>query len=152
MFTNDQISKIVTSQLDSLLWSEGEITDENGDFTLESWDNLYDADDATPELVATLTEELESFKDWEICSTDAYVEFAYALKAYRKNFGDSWSGQFGHDLALTRNGHGAGFWDRGLGEAGDVLTEWAESLGELNIFHGHDSIHPEKWEGKFHAE
>ena len=26
--------------------------------------------------------------------------------------------QIGHDLWLTRNGHGAGFWDRGLGAQG----------------------------------
>ncbi len=31
--------------------------------------------------------------------------------------------QCGHDLILTANGHGAGFWDRGLGEAGGRLTE-----------------------------
>lgn len=29
----------------------------------------------------------------------------------------------GHDLWLTRNGHGAGFWDRDLGELGDRLTK-----------------------------
>ncbi len=31
--------------------------------------------------------------------------------------------QCGHDLILTANRHGAGFWDRGLGEAGDRLTK-----------------------------
>lgn len=36
----------------------------------------------------------------------------------------------GHDLWLTRNGHGAGFWDRGLGTLGDRLSEAARSLGE----------------------
>jgi len=34
--------------------------------------------------------------------------------------------QVGHDLWLTRRGHGAGFWDRGLGDIGDKLTEAAE--------------------------
>ncbi len=29
----------------------------------------------------------------------------------------------GHDLVLTANRHGAGFWDRGLGEAGQKLTK-----------------------------
>jgi len=29
----------------------------------------------------------------------------------------------GHDIILTANHHGAGFWDRGLGEAGEALTE-----------------------------
>lgn len=31
--------------------------------------------------------------------------------------------QCGHDFWLTRNGHGAGFWDRGLGEVGDRLSD-----------------------------
>lgn len=30
--------------------------------------------------------------------------------------------QTGHDIWLTMQGHGAGFWDRGLGELGDRLT------------------------------
>lgn len=37
--------------------------------------------------------------------------------------------QLGHDFALTRNHHGAGFWDRGLGTLGDDLTEAAHAQG-----------------------
>lgn len=33
------------------------------------------------------------------------------------------AGQCGHDFILTANGHGAGFWDRGHGAIGDLLTE-----------------------------
>lgn len=40
---------------------------------------------------------------------------------------------FGHDFALTRNGHGAGFWDRGLGELGDRLTAASKPYGESSI-------------------
>lgn len=40
--------------------------------------------------------------------------------------------QAGHDLILTANGHGAGFWDRGLGEAGDRLTQAAKTEGEFD--------------------
>lgn len=36
---------------------------------------------------------------------------------------------FGHDFYLTREGHGAGFWDRGLGELGDYLTKIAKAYG-----------------------
>ncbi len=36
----------------------------------------------------------------------------------------------GHDFWLTRNGHGAGFWDRGLGELGERLSEVARAYGE----------------------
>ena len=38
----------------------------------------------------------------------------------------------GHDFYLTRNHHGAGYWDRGLGEVGDALTNATEPYGETN--------------------
>lgn len=41
--------------------------------------------------------------------------------------------QAGHDFWLTREGHGAGFWDRGLGRAGDVLTKAAKAFGECYL-------------------
>ena len=36
--------------------------------------------------------------------------------------------QVGHDFWLTRNGHGAGFWDRGLGARGEELTRIAKGF------------------------
>jgi hypothetical protein len=42
--------------------------------------------------------------------------------------------QIGHDFWLTRSHAGAGFWDRGLGEVGQKLTEIAQEFGELNVF------------------
>jgi len=54
------------------------------------------------------------------------------------------SEQIGHDLWLTRNGHGTGFWDRGLGEKGETLTKLASSMGTKNLFWGED--------GKIHIE
>lgn len=41
--------------------------------------------------------------------------------------------QIGHDFWLTRNHHGAGFWDRGLGLVGDTLTELAHSFGDTEF-------------------
>ena len=35
----------------------------------------------------------------------------------------------GHDFWLTRSGHGAGFWDRGLGALGDRLSDAARAYG-----------------------
>ena len=46
--------------------------------------------------------------------------------------------QVGHDFWLTRNGHGTGFWDRGIGKAGDILTECAKSYGSLDLYLGDD--------------
>lgn len=42
--------------------------------------------------------------------------------------------QAGHDFALTRNGHGAGFWDGGWPVYGDVLTRIARSFGEVSLY------------------
>ena len=48
--------------------------------------------------------------------------------------------QIGHDIALTRNGHGSGFWDHDDGEVGAVLTEAAEALGEVWPYVGDDGL------------
>lgn len=45
----------------------------------------------------------------------------------------TWS-QAGHDFWLTRNGHGAGYWDRDLGEAGEQLSEAATAFGMVDLF------------------
>lgn len=37
--------------------------------------------------------------------------------------------QAGHDLWLTAHGHGAGFWDRGHGVLGELLTKAAKHAG-----------------------
>lgn len=42
--------------------------------------------------------------------------------------------QLGHDFLLTRNGHGVGFWDRGLGDLGQQLTAAAQSYGSIHAF------------------
>ncbi len=47
---------------------------------------------------------------------------------------DAWSDvQIGHDFWLTRNGHGAGFWDSGLPN-GDALSDIARKCGEVDLF------------------
>lgn len=45
--------------------------------------------------------------------------------------------QMGHDFWLTRNGHGAGFWDRDLG---DYLTEVSKLFKEVNIELGDNGL------------
>lgn len=42
---------------------------------------------------------------------------------------DASAEQHGHDFWLTRNGHGAGFWDRGYGDVGTELTEACRPYG-----------------------
>ncbi len=47
---------------------------------------------------------------------------------------------FGHDFLLSRDGHGAGFWDRGLGALGERLHALAKPFGESGLYVGDDSI------------
>jgi hypothetical protein len=46
----------------------------------------------------------------------------------------------GTDFWLTRNRHGAGYWDRGLGIAGSKLTEFAHSFGGCDLYRGDDGL------------
>jgi hypothetical protein len=47
----------------------------------------------------------------------------------------------GHDFWLTRNRHGAGFWDRGYPkDIGDRLTDIAHGYGESYLYVGDDSL------------
>lgn len=61
-----------------------------------------------------------------------------ALAQYADS-GRTWD-SFGHDFWLTRNGHGAGFWDRGLGALGDELSEAAKSMGSRDAYAGDDGL------------
>lgn len=47
-------------------------------------------------------------------------------------------GRAGHDFWLTRNHHGVGFWDRGLGDLGDRLTKSAHAHGDYGLYVGDD--------------
>tara|TARA_Y100000310_G_C20550418_1_gene747771 strand:+ start:553 stop:924 length:372 start_codon:yes stop_codon:yes gene_type:complete len=46
--------------------------------------------------------------------------------------------QIGHDFWLTRNGHGTGFWDRGLGDVGDKLARSCKVVAECDVYIGDD--------------
>jgi len=46
--------------------------------------------------------------------------------------------QHGHDFWLTRNGHGAGFWDRGYGTKGALLTKAAKVYSPCDPYVGDD--------------
>ncbi len=45
----------------------------------------------------------------------------------------------GNDYWFTRNGHGTGFWDRGLGDAGDKLAA-AARYSSRNLYRGDDGL------------
>lgn len=72
-------------------------------------------------------------EDVEREDADAFWDsLGYVLSAipYYRETGMDYAG---HDFALTRNGHCAGLWDRGIGRIGDMLTAEAKAFGEHYI-------------------
>ena len=55
----------------------------------------------------------------------------------KKYIQDEQDDDVAHDFWLTRNGHGAGFWD-GDYEYGDELTKLSKKFGEINPYVGDD--------------
>ena len=65
------------------------------------------------------------------------------LQEYSRRMGNAdWSGEerAGHDFWLTRNGHGTGFWDRGLGDLGDRLSAAARVYRGVDLYPGDDGL------------
>lgn len=65
--------------------------------------------------------------------------------AFVPNWRSYWDDeQFGHDFWLTRNGHGAGFWDRAptrnteQDEIGEKLSTIARSFSGVDLYVGDD--------------
>ena len=91
------------------------------------WSGLDDGEDfdgLSPETELEMARECEEF----ITSNEELFNRAVA-------FGQS-AAALGHDLWLTRCGHGAGYWDRGLGELGDILADKASLVGERWLYVG----------------
>lgn len=87
-------------------------------------DGLYGFDDIAPESLQTMRAELADFVGY--CQREGI------------NLDTLAADQVGHDFWLTRNRHGAGFWDRGLGDLGDRLTAAAHTFGESDLYVGDD--------------
>lgn len=116
--------ELVRSYLETALWSSNawwKMDDESQN--PPPCDEDYVIEDFSPEAVASATADCESF--WEA-----------NRESIRRSGQDESS--VGHDLWLTRNHHGAGFWDGDYGDEGEALTNSAHALGECNIDIGPD--------------
>ena len=110
------------------LWSS------HGDIdSCEYLDEKYDGSDIAPVSRKTMEGDCAEFIANNEALLDDYSE------ALGSNAEYSASEKAGHDFWLTRNGHGAGFWDRGIGETGDKLTKASEGFGEVDLYIGDNS-------------
>ena len=79
---------------------------------------------------------------WTDMAEDTLQEIIDDCHALQEASGDDLAGNYrkgGYDFWLTRNGHGAGFWDGDWPEAeGERLTEASKAFGEYNLYVGDD--------------
>jgi hypothetical protein len=113
-----QSNEMLNQYLVTALWSSNDQENDQGG---EPLDNTYNVSDISPESVQKASQD---------CA--AFVQKAGSL------LDEIDSGQAGHDFWLTRNGHGAGFWDRGLGEVGQRLSDIAREFGGSDAYVGDD--------------
>jgi hypothetical protein len=100
------------------LWSSTDNADESGG---EPLDANYGPEDVAPETLESMRRDCAEF-------------IAITGMEHRKNWNAAGAG---HDFWLTRNGHGAGFWDRGQPD-GDILTEHCKAFRPVDLYVGDD--------------
>ena len=94
-----------------------------------------DAKDLAPEAIGTIAAECMRFQQ----ENSGLLKGAYAPRwEGNKELPRYTPEQAGRDFWFTRNRHGAGYWDRGLGKPGDDLTEAAHTFSEVSLVLGDD--------------
>jgi len=107
------LDEFTIAYIEAALWSTD---DDNG----ESLDKNYSTEDIGEETLEKIKGDCEKF---QLENNEIVGEESKA----------------GHDFWLTRNGHGAGFWD-GDWEEGEKLTASANKFGEFNLYIGDDNL------------
>lgn len=137
--THDRLNAFTIGYAHGMLWANTASVNAKGE---------PDGSEVCPEWWQTpsATWQLEAFDSDSRASIEAdcmdfFIHNWRDLRAYVAQGGMDWRGQgglqgelagyecAGHDFALSRNGHGAGFFDRGMGELGDRLQDAARVYG-----------------------
>lgn len=104
-----QAGTFFDAYLTTALWST---TDDDGN----PLDDSFDVSDISDDTKTRLAEDVLDF-----------------LTANADDLAQLDPGAAGHDFWLSRNGHGTGFWDRGLGDLGDRLHAAAKVYGSVDL-------------------
>ena len=119
---SSRLDHFILSYIEALLWSShSDVTDFDG----LSYEDLSD------EALLSIKKDCEAF-------FEAHNGLFTLGNCARAHSGSA-TEQAGHDFALTRNGHGAGFWDGDWEEpAASILTKASEKFGESSPYIGDD--------------
>lgn len=115
-----KLDAFTAAYIEAALWSSHDNSTESGGYPL---DQNYSAGDIAPETMTRMVSDCAEFQKYNANLLDHARTPDYN----------------GHDFWLTRNRHGAGFWDRGLGATGAHLTRAAQACGEFDLYIGDDN-------------
>lgn len=129
MNTKIELDDFTRGYIECALWSSNDESTPSGG---EPMDKNYSIADISPECLDRMISDCARFQD-ENSEILAQVN-------YPKNDSSDMA-HAGYDFWLTRNGHGAGFWDGDIEETiGDALTASSEKFGETWIYIGDDGL------------
>jgi hypothetical protein len=120
------MDKFTTAYVDCALWSSNDESTESGGYPL---DDNYKITDIHPDTLARMIADCKTFQ----------AECSW-FPGGRNNVFPDGDDYAGHDFWLTRNRHGAGFWDRGYGQLGDDLTVLCDTYGSFELYVGDDGL------------
>jgi hypothetical protein len=115
-----KLDDFTESYIETALWSTTDNSDESGGRPL---DDNYDVSDIGQETLEKIVADCKAFQgaNWN------------DIKGNPK--------RAGHDFWLTRNHHGAGFWDGDWPKAvGKRLTEDSHAYGSFDLYVGSDNL------------
>ena len=128
------IDKIYNGFVEAMLWSTTEMgLKDDEEIYLDENYGIYDVDKDTEQAIKFLIEDFmeENYELFDEIQINDNIHISEE--------------QIGHDLLLTTQGHGVGFWDRGYGLNGELLTK--ESKKFFN-----DSMYAFSHDGKIYFE
>ena len=120
----ERYTETLDGAVESALWSTIPTIAEDDDSMIEPAGQYEITDEEKMKLRGTLAFYI---KDWFNENYDLLVEAVETVLI-------DWE-SVGHDFWLTSQGHGAGFWDRGLGELGDKLTDSCGGHSDIVSFY-----------------
>ncbi len=118
-----KLDEFTTAYIECMLWSTNDESTPEGGVPL---DENYDIKDIDDNSLRNIIVDCEAFQRKHADSISCGPEnLLYTLLRSVK-------AQAGHDFWLTRNGHGAGFWDGGWErEVGERMSKTCEKMGEV---------------------
>lgn len=119
------MDKFTQGYIEAALWAS---TDEFGNPLQDN----FGVEDIPQETMAQIEADCQRFQ------TENKADLQKAYKLYKVEGNWTVEEQAGHDFWLTRNGEGAGFWDRGLGDVGEDLTKACRKYKSCYLYIGDD--------------